>query len=121
MTPYEQIDTDAQILDERVTTWREAESIAKERLDRRRAYMVRTMSDGAKHLRVRVIHTSECSGCFEAGEYMGLAHQYPWDERAQCHVGAGCGECGYTGKRRTEWWIELDLFRVMEEADKKER
>jgi hypothetical protein len=44
--------------------------------------------------------TEACSGCFEPGENGSLDHLYPWDERAGCRVGAGCSECGFTGKRR---------------------
>jgi hypothetical protein len=58
--------------------------------------------------------TTECSGCFEAGEYMGNAGNYPYDDKAQCRVGSGCDECGYTGKRRMEWWTPFD--RADEEA-----
>jgi hypothetical protein len=51
--------------------------------------------------------TQSCSGCHETNEgyETGL---YPYDEKAQCYVGAGCSECGYTGKRRMEWWIPFD-------------
>jgi predicted RNA-binding Zn-ribbon protein involved in translation (DUF1610 family) len=35
---------------------------------------------------------------------MGLAHNYIYDDKAQCHIGIGCHECGYRGKvRRSEW------------------
>jgi len=42
--------------------------------------------------------TLPCSGCYSAGEYGGSEHNYPYDG---CRLGAGCHECGYTGKRRT--------------------
>ncbi|HSH44626.1 MAG TPA: hypothetical protein VK966_02150 [Longimicrobiales bacterium] len=54
-----------------------------------------------------------CFGCFESGEYMGMANNYPWDEKAGCHVGAGCDECGYTGKRRWTWFVPFDHVKVV--------
>lgn len=27
----------------------------------------------------------------------------------ECVVGAGCSECGYTGKRRSEVWVPFDM------------
>ncbi len=48
----------------------------------------------------RITFTESCSGCYEPGEYGANDHLYPWDDKAQCRVGAGCQECGYTGKRR---------------------
>lgn len=50
-----------------------------------------------------LIFTKECSGCFEPGEYSGLTYLYPYDSKAKCYVGAGCAECGYTGKRRHKY------------------
>lgn len=43
--------------------------------------------------------TRSCSGCLNSvdGHPDG---EYPWDAKAGCYVGAGCHECGYTGKRR---------------------
>lgn len=49
--------------------------------------------------------TEACTGCFEGGDYMGLAHHYGYDQKANCYVGAGCEECGYTGKRRRREWV----------------
>jgi hypothetical protein len=63
----------------------------------------RKIIDGVPH--VRVAYTDACSGCFEGGDYMGLAHNYSYDQKASCHVGMGCKECGYTGKRRHESWM----------------
>lgn len=61
------------------------------------------MIDGVPH--IRIVYTSSCSGCFEGGDYMGLAHNYPYDKKAGCHIGSGCKECGYTGKRRHDFWM----------------
>ena len=52
--------------------------------------------------------TDSCSGCFEAGDYMGNAHYYDYDDKAQCHVGSGCHECGYRGKVRRREWVPFD-------------
>ncbi len=52
--------------------------------------------------------TSSCTGCFESGEYGGNAHNYRWDAKAQCHIGFGCEECGYTGKRRQVLYIPIN-------------
>ena len=59
---------------------------------------------------VVVRFTRECSGCFEGGDYMGMAHLYPYDKKARCYVGAGCEECGYTGKRRQEDVVPASVF-----------
>jgi hypothetical protein len=50
----------------------------------------------------RTTITMPCSGCYEPGEYGGNEHLYQWDAKARCRVGAGCRECGYTGKRRVD-------------------
>lgn len=81
-------------------TWRQAERLAGERVDRRRAYA----RDGRQLLELCKA-TLSCSGCFEGGEYGGLAHNYSYDEKAGCHVGIGCNECGFTGKSRLVTWV----------------
>ena len=48
--------------------------------------------------------TLSCTGCTEFGDYMGNINGHPYDEKAGCHVGFGCEECGYTGKRRRVFW-----------------
>lgn len=60
-----------------------------------------------------VTFTSSCSGCCELGEYNGLAHRYAYDPKASCHIGNGCGECGYTGKRRERHWVPFDYDDAM--------
>ncbi len=75
------------------------------KIDRRRKHKT---IDGVLH--VIVHYTRSCSGCFEAGDYMGMAHHYPYDIKARCYVGAGCDECGYTGKRREKDTIPAWLF-----------
>jgi hypothetical protein len=49
--------------------------------------------------------TGPCSGCYESGEYGGNADNYPYDAKARCRIGAGCSECGFTGKRRRAEWV----------------
>jgi hypothetical protein len=53
--------------------------------------------------------TRACSGCYEPGECGGRAADYQWDEKAQCRLGSGCKECGYTGKRVDRFWLPFDL------------
>lgn len=76
----------------------------------------RTIDEAGSPRRVRVVMhmgfegfvarwTESCSGCFESGDYGGNAHNYPYDQKAQCYIGAGCEECGYTGKRRGAQWV----------------
>lgn len=71
--------------------------------------------EDGKRRRVVVFHgqdgyelwaTVSCSGCTELGEYGGNPG-YPYDATAKCLVGAGCDECGYTGKRRNSYWISF--------------
>ncbi len=52
--------------------------------------------------------TGSCSGCFETEDGHPVG-SYPWDNKAKCYVGAGCEECGYTGKRRNVVWIPIDI------------
>lgn len=94
----------------RAITWRQAERIYGMRLDRRRRYAL----DG-KRLLETITHTQSCSGCFEGGEYMGLAHNYLYDDKANCRVGSGCSECGHTGKRR---FTEYVPFTPPQESEK---
>lgn len=66
--------------------------------------------DGVDHFVVR--WTDSCPGCLEGGEYMGRAADYPYDIKAGCHVGAGCDECGHTGKRRREELVPFNFEEV---------
>lgn len=74
----------------------------------RRRVLVHRTPDGEEGYIAR--WTEACSGCFEAGDYNGLAQNYAFDEKAGCRVGIGCDECGYTGKRRSEWFIPFSQF-----------
>lgn len=50
--------------------------------------------------------TSSCTGCFESEDGNPVG-EYSYDHKAMCHVGAGCRECGHTGKRRIEMWVPV--------------
>lgn len=52
--------------------------------------------------------TASCSGCFETEDGHPVG-DYPFDEKARCHLGMGCEECGYHGKVRNEAWIAFDM------------
>ncbi len=69
------------------------------------------VQDGVEGYHVTV--TTSCSGCCELGEYMGNAHNYPYDDKAMCHIGSGCDECGYRGKRRVTSFVP---FKPIEES-----
>lgn len=43
--------------------------------------------------------------CTEFGEYMGNINGHDYDEGVGCHIGGGCEECGYQGKRRHVHWV----------------
>lgn len=55
-------------------------------------------------------YRTSCSGCYEAGEYGGNEHLYPYDHDAGCRRGAGCGECGHRGLRLSTVWIPFDAL-----------
>jgi hypothetical protein len=52
--------------------------------------------------------TGSCSGCCELGDYGSGSENYSYDPKARCLVGAGCEECGFTGKRRNEYFVPFD-------------
>ena len=85
-----------------------AEAYAGRRLDRRKKYAL--LEDMG--ICVSAEWTESCTGCFEGGENMGLAHHYLYDIKARCYIGAGCEECGYTGKRRVKMWVPLEAETV---------
>lgn len=87
--------------------WKEAEKIAGRRLDRRRSYA--TTDDGqpdesGKALFTMAKWTGSCSGCTESEDGHPVGH-YPADPKHHCLIGAGCPECGYTGKTRRAYWV----------------
>jgi len=51
--------------------------------------------------------TASCTGCLETEDGHHVGH-YDFDEKAKCHLGAGCEECGYHGKTRREEWVPFD-------------
>jgi len=89
--------------------WAEAEAFAKCRLDRRRKYAIGPrdlyMGGEGSLLLVATSWVDSCSGCFEGGEYGGLAHHYGVHPKHGCRVGAGCDECGYHGVVRSSMWL----------------
>ena len=86
--------------DNREISIQRAEQLLGRRVDRRRqyAYVNGEVCYSAEW-------TRECTGCCETGEMMGLADNYPVDEKHGCLVGGGCEECGFTGKRREAMWL----------------
>ncbi len=52
--------------------------------------------------------TDSCTGCYESCDGYPSG-RYPVDPKHGCRVGAGCHECGYTGKRRYETWAPFDF------------
>lgn len=86
---------------------------SQETLAPKRCYVV--LNDGRRKLLrfhdgepgVLEVYTTSCSGCFEFGDYGGLAHHYGYSERHNCHVGCGCEECGYHGVRQWEEFVPL--------------
>lgn len=64
--------------------------------------------------------TLSCSGCHETCEGYSTG-QYAYDPKAMCEVGFGCEECGYTGKRRHEYWIPFDITAWSRHEREKER
>lgn len=65
--------------------------------------------------------TESCSGCFETGDYGSGAGDYLFDAKAMCHIGAGCSECGYTGKVRQQHWVPFDMPAWAEREGRRER
>lgn len=55
-----------------------------------------------------VSFTASCSGCMDFGEAGENLHNYPIDPKSGVHLGGGCDECGYTGKRRRREWVPFD-------------
>lgn len=50
--------------------------------------------------------TQACSGCHETID--GYESGNMWDDKLKCYIGWGCSECGYTGKRRIEWFVPFN-------------
>lgn len=90
----------------------EAERLVGTRLDRRRRYA--TTDDGAPDISMGgailfslVTWTVPCSGCHETIDGHEMAGtQY---DKNGVVLGAGCHECGYTGKRREIVWLPHEL------------
>lgn len=80
-----------------------AERLSGKRLDRRRNYY-----KALGTICYTETFTQACSGCCEIGEYGQGSENYPYDEKNKCLIGSGCHECGYTGKRRTTFFVPFD-------------
>lgn len=101
--------------DIRPVHWSDAEVYIGHRLDRRRRYAIGPTWNPNKTGEVLlelISCTYNCSGCCELGDYGSGSHLYRWDAKAHCLVGAGCKECGYTGKRRNSYWIDYTSAEV---------
>lgn len=77
--------------DDRQIAVSEAERLLGRRVDRRRKY---ALIDGG--VCEFTAFTTACSGCDEGYEYGGNGTR-----------GAGCFECGFTGRRRVEIWTPV--------------
>lgn len=82
---------------EKPSTFEAADALAGHRVDRRRSYAIQ---DGK--LNVLQFYTHPCSGCHESCEGQVITGDFD--------RGIGCDECGYTGKRRTHWWMDYKDF-----------
>lgn len=94
--------------------WREAERLLGGRVDRRKAFYFCDDPQMMEFLCGGPVFeygewTTSCSGCFETEDGHPVG-EYPWDAKAHCHVGGGCSECGYTGKRRDGWHSPAQLL-----------
>lgn len=84
--------------------WRTAERLLGGRVDRRKAYYfcrdpkITELLGGGPVFEYGE-WTVSCAGCRETEDGHNVG-EYPWDDKAKCYIGAGCDECGYTGKRR---------------------
>jgi hypothetical protein len=90
-------------------TWEEAERRSGLRLDRRRRYAWgQSWFDETVSVVLELgSGVLSCSGCCELGEYGSGSSLYPTDPKHGCLIGAGCNECGHTGKRRWAMWLPL--------------
>jgi len=85
--------------------WIEAEGHLGGRVDRRKAYYYCDDAQMMDYLCGGPVFeygewTESCTGCRETEDGQNVG-DYPWDSKAGCYIGAGCDECGYTGKRRS--------------------
>jgi hypothetical protein len=62
-------------------------------------------------------YTDSCSGCYETVDGQNV-FGYPYDEKAGCFLGSGCEECGYTGKRRYQYWMPIKDAIMAEKIEK---
>ena len=92
----------------KIITYQEAEKILGVRVDRRKKYHFEESPEAKDMFGEGPVYTYEewttnCSGCTESemGHYTcGSAQK-----------GAGCRECGYTGKRRDGWYSSAEALK----------
>lgn len=82
--------------DSREIATSEAERLLGRRVDRRRRYAL-VEGDVCEY----AAYSDTCSGCYEGYEYGGDGVR-----------GSGCFECGYTGRRRNEFWLPVAIADV---------
>ncbi|TXH48097.1 MAG: hypothetical protein E6Q97_25525 [Desulfurellales bacterium] len=76
--------------DDRPSTYKTAEKIAGHKLDRRKNYAI---INGL--VAESCVWSQACSGCYEGYD-------------SSTATGSGCGECGYTGRRRLGQWVPIE-------------
>lgn len=98
------IDDNGLHYNEEPSTYEYASKLAGRKLDKRKCYAVidGQVCEWAKW-------TTNCSGCCELGEYGSGSQYYDRDPKHGCLIGAGCEECGYTGKRIESCWVPIGL------------
>lgn len=87
---------------------------AAPRAPRRHAMILATLDNGRRArvrwfrgqagIEVRAVVT--CSGCHESEDGHAVG-SYDFDKKNKIPLGAGCDECGHTGKRRVGYWVPL--------------
>lgn len=83
----------------------EVEKIIGRKVDRSRKYAKDSEPEFSDHgILVLANWDRSCSGCFETVDGHPFGH-YPIDRKHNISIGAGCDECGFTGKRRVSMWV----------------
>ncbi len=94
--------------------WQDAERILGFRIDRRRSYYFCDDPEMNEYFCGGPVYdygewVTSCSGCRETEDGHNVGH-YEWDNKAKCYIGAGCSECGYTGKRREGMFAPVKMM-----------
>ncbi len=72
------------------------------------------MNEGFEGFVVR--WTATCTGCYESEDGHPVG-EYDFDQKSGCAIGAGCEECGYTGKSRRAEWCPFDYAAYSKHSD----